>query len=262
MFGFGYAMVPMYRAICSALGINVLSLSSAKSLAAPRGAADGNGQVDTSRSITVEFDANAAALGLQAGGPPCRRPSGRTGHGDVRVQERANRPMVAQAIPNYTPHQAMHALQQAGLLLLQQCAAAWREQAVAGGVRHRPQAAADDVKTITLSYTFFGVPGKSAAKRRRSSLRGPQGHGDRTCARPFSARCLPGRPSRRWPGRSSVSAEGPITPVTCKAQPRACRDRRPHWRGFVCRDAGAAGAVGHRQWRGGCLRQLTRIENR
>ena len=27
MFGFGYALVPMYKAICNALGINVLSLS-------------------------------------------------------------------------------------------------------------------------------------------------------------------------------------------------------------------------------------------
>ena len=27
MFGFGYALVPMYRAICEALGINVLTLS-------------------------------------------------------------------------------------------------------------------------------------------------------------------------------------------------------------------------------------------
>jgi cytochrome c oxidase assembly protein subunit 11 len=27
MFGFGYALVPLYKAICEALGINVLSLS-------------------------------------------------------------------------------------------------------------------------------------------------------------------------------------------------------------------------------------------
>ena len=27
MFGFGYALVPMYRAICEALGVNVLSLA-------------------------------------------------------------------------------------------------------------------------------------------------------------------------------------------------------------------------------------------
>ena len=30
MFGFGYALVPMYRAICEALGINVLSLDEKK----------------------------------------------------------------------------------------------------------------------------------------------------------------------------------------------------------------------------------------
>ena len=30
MFGFGYALVPMYRAICDALGINVLSLTEQK----------------------------------------------------------------------------------------------------------------------------------------------------------------------------------------------------------------------------------------
>ena len=27
MFGFGYALVPMYKSICEALGINVLTLS-------------------------------------------------------------------------------------------------------------------------------------------------------------------------------------------------------------------------------------------
>jgi cytochrome c oxidase assembly protein subunit 11 len=27
MFGFGYALVPLYRAICDALGINVLSIA-------------------------------------------------------------------------------------------------------------------------------------------------------------------------------------------------------------------------------------------
>src|SRR3990167_1554344 len=52
MFGFGYALVPMYRAICEALGINVLSLAERKELAK-------NTQVDMSRTITVEFDANS-----------------------------------------------------------------------------------------------------------------------------------------------------------------------------------------------------------
>src|SRR5438093_10886935 len=58
MFGFGYALVPMYRSICAALGINVLSLSEQQvpgSSAKP----SRNTQVDLSRTVTVEFDANA-----------------------------------------------------------------------------------------------------------------------------------------------------------------------------------------------------------
>ena len=60
MFGFGYALVPLYRAICDALGINVLSVSEVQTSAfgSQRGAVP-NTQVDRSRTITVEFDANA-----------------------------------------------------------------------------------------------------------------------------------------------------------------------------------------------------------
>ena len=65
MFAFGYALVPVYRAICSALGINVLSVSERLSAGAPGKAsatASGNTQVDLSRTITVEFDANARGV--------------------------------------------------------------------------------------------------------------------------------------------------------------------------------------------------------
>ena len=62
MFGFGYALVPLYKAICDITGINVLSISETQ---VPGNAKAGkaaevlrNSQVDTSRTITVEFDAN------------------------------------------------------------------------------------------------------------------------------------------------------------------------------------------------------------
>ena len=61
MFGFGYALVPMYRAICEALGINVLSLSEQRASAGLWGnyhRKSTNTQVDTTRTVTVEFDAN------------------------------------------------------------------------------------------------------------------------------------------------------------------------------------------------------------
>ena len=59
MFGFGYAMVPFYKAICNALGINVLSLAERQTALADKGIDNGNGQIDYSREITVEFDTNA-----------------------------------------------------------------------------------------------------------------------------------------------------------------------------------------------------------
>jgi cytochrome c oxidase assembly protein subunit 11 len=91
MFGFGYALVPMYRAICDALGINVLSCpSSAWRRAGRRKSSRPTRRSTPARTITVEFDANARgpwdfkpARALAAGA------SGRTGHRDVRVPQRA-----------------------------------------------------------------------------------------------------------------------------------------------------------------------------
>src|SRR3990167_2286522 len=58
MFAFGYALVPIYNAICEATGINILSLSDRQIPGATSKAA-ANTQVDTSRTITVEFDVNS-----------------------------------------------------------------------------------------------------------------------------------------------------------------------------------------------------------
>ena len=59
MFGFGYALVPMYKAICEALGINVLSVRERQVAGLRERSRPANTQVDRSRTITVEFDANA-----------------------------------------------------------------------------------------------------------------------------------------------------------------------------------------------------------
>jgi cytochrome c oxidase assembly protein subunit 11 len=57
MFGFGYALVPIYRTICEALGVNVLARAEVQSGEAV--GAVGNSQVDLSRTVTIEFDANS-----------------------------------------------------------------------------------------------------------------------------------------------------------------------------------------------------------
>ena len=109
MFGFGYALVPMYKAICELTGINILALgekelpgSGNARLAKPQ-----NTQVDTTRWVTVEFDANAR-------GPWYFKPmqsSVQVHPGELTTvmyefQNVQNRVMSAQAIPSYAPREA------------------------------------------------------------------------------------------------------------------------------------------------------------
>jgi cytochrome c oxidase assembly protein subunit 11 len=160
MFGFGYALVPLYRAICTALGINVLSLSERETSGVSR-APGGNTQVDLSRTITVEFDANAR-------GPWEFKPAQRSL--DVHPGQMAtvmyefrnvqNRTMAAQAIPSYAPMQAMAHFNKL------ECFCFNEYTLKPGEARQWPVVFVidpklpKDVRTITLSYTFFEVGGK------------------------------------------------------------------------------------------------------
>jgi cytochrome c oxidase assembly protein subunit 11 len=161
MFGFGYALVPLYRAICDALGINVLSTSELRTAAFGRESAAPNTQVDRSRTITVEFDANAR-------GPWDFKPAQRSievhpGELATVMYEFRNvqdRTMAAQAIPSYAPKQASPHFNKLECFC-------FNEYTLAPGESRRWPVAfvidprlPKDVRTITLSYTFFEVRGK------------------------------------------------------------------------------------------------------
>ena len=165
MFGFGYALVPMYRAICDALGINVLSLNEQRAeqgWGARRKAADSaNTQIDTSRTITVEFDANAR--GPWDFKPAVRSMQVHPGQLATVMYEFRNaqgRTMAAQAIPSYAPRQA------APLFNKLECFCFNEYMLAPGEARSWPVVFVldpklpRDVTTITLSYTFFEVGGK------------------------------------------------------------------------------------------------------
>lgn len=167
MFGFGYALVPLYRTICEALGINVLSLAEQRVASGSWTGAKGkavNTQVDTSRMVTVEFDANVR-------GPWDFKPAQRSVQvhpGQLMTVEYEftniqNRTMAAQAIPSYAPrHSASHFNK-----LECFCFNEWT--LAPGETRKWPVAFVidpklpKDVTTITLSYTFFEVGGKVPA---------------------------------------------------------------------------------------------------
>ena len=168
MFAFGYALVPLYRAICEMNGINILSLSE---LRVPGGASGGkdvkvpvNTQVDTSRTITVEFDANVR--GLWDFKPAQRSMQVHPGELNTvmyEFQNVQNRRMAAQAIPSYAPQQA------APYFNKLECFCFNQYTLDAGEKKQWPVAfiidpkISKDVKTITLSYTFFEVGGRTPA---------------------------------------------------------------------------------------------------
>jgi len=164
MFGFGYALVPMYRSICEALGINVLSLSE-KAVPGNSTATPANTQIDRSRTITVEFDANAR-------GPWDFKPAKR--YLDVHPGELTtvmyefrniqNRTMSAQAIPSYAPKQATPYFNKLECFCFNEYTLKPEESRQWPVVFVIDPKLPKDVKTITLSYTFFEVAGKTAAK--------------------------------------------------------------------------------------------------
>ena len=160
MFGFGYALVPLYLAICEATGINILALGE-KELAGSGNArltAPQNSQVDLSRTITVEFDANAR-------GPWQFKPmqnSIQVHPGEMATvmyefQNVQDRIMSAQAIPSYAPHQAAAHFNKVECFCFNQYTLAPGEKKQWPVVFVIDKKLSKDVNTITLSYTFFEV---------------------------------------------------------------------------------------------------------
>jgi cytochrome c oxidase assembly protein subunit 11 len=160
MFGFGYALVPLYRAICEALGVNVLSLSE-RDAGGGRAALPANTQVDASRTITVEFDANAR--GPWEFKPALRSLEVHPGELATVMYEFRNvqsRTMAAQAIPSYAPQQAMAHFNKLECFCFNEYTLKPGESKQWPVVFYVDSKLPRDVKTITLSYTFFEVGGK------------------------------------------------------------------------------------------------------
>lgn len=161
MFGFGYALVPMYKQICEALGINVLTLSEGR----VAGKEKPNTQLDPTRTVTVEFDANAR-------GPWQFKPArnslqvhpGEMATVEYEFRNVQNRTMVAQAIPSYAPMQAGPHFNKVECF----CFSEWTLKP--GESKRWPvtfvidNKLPKDVTTITLSYTFFEVGGRVPAE--------------------------------------------------------------------------------------------------
>ena len=153
MFGFGYAMVPFYDQICQALGINSL---------VARDEAPANTQVNTARTVTIEFDANAHNL-------PWRfKPlvsqvkvhPGQLTTVEYEIVNLRGAAVTGQAVPSYGPQRAGEYFQKV------ECFCFTQQTLAAGETRRMPVVFVvdpklpKDVSSVAVSYTFFEVAGR------------------------------------------------------------------------------------------------------
>lgn len=166
MFGFGYALIPIYKQICELTGINIVTLKDTdiKQVA--------NSQIDMTREVTVELDANTQ-------GPWRFRPTvssikvhpGEMAQVVYEVVNKQSYKMDAQAIPSYAPQQA------AAFFKKMECFCFKQQTLGANEARQMPvtfyidPALPKDVKTITLSYTFFEVGSRVQAGKARDGAK-------------------------------------------------------------------------------------------
>ncbi|MGH8642116.1 MAG: cytochrome c oxidase assembly protein [Burkholderiales bacterium] len=153
MFGFGFALVPFYRALCDALGLNSVVKADVAA----------NTQVDTGRTLTIEFDTNLRSnlpWTFTAVEKSVRIHPGALTQVTFEVRNSSDRPVTGQAIPSFGP-------QLAGRYFKKLDCFCFTQQTLAPGeVRRMPvafviePALPQDVSTVTLSYTFFEVEGK------------------------------------------------------------------------------------------------------
>ena len=153
MFGFGYALVPLYKKICEVTGVNEVERANTLPV---------NTQVDSGRMVTLELDAN-----VRSDLPWKFRPlqsSVKVHPGQLvqvmyEVRNTSDRPITGQAIPSYGPQIAGQFFRK------QECFCFAKQTFAPGEVRQMPvvfvieAGLPKDVTTITLSYTFFNVEG-------------------------------------------------------------------------------------------------------
>ena len=153
MFGFGFALVPLYDVICDITGLNgqddaLLTSASAST------------SVDLSRTVTIEFVTSVNAAGDWAFAPETQRISLHPGESH-RVMFHAENPkaqaVVAQAVPSVSPWRAAKYLRKTECFCFSQQSFDASEAKEMPVIFTVDPELPDDVDTLTLSYTLFDV---------------------------------------------------------------------------------------------------------
>lgn len=155
MFGFGYALVPIYNIMCEITGINgkTGTISSAEA---------GNLAVDSSRVVTVEFDTNINGelpWGFRPAVNMVRVQPGEIADVLFIVENKTDREITGQAIPSVAPQQASLHFKKTECFCFTQQTLAPRERREMLVRFVVDSDLPGSISTMTLSYTFFQAPG-------------------------------------------------------------------------------------------------------
>ena len=152
MFGFGFAMVPLYDVICELTGLNGRSNSIVTQ------ATNVGSQVDTQRTVTVEFVTTVNEGATWEFRPVLRRVQVHPGEMkavEFIARNTSQQAVIGQAVPSVSPFAAARYLQKTECFCFeQQPFAAEEERTLPLRFVIDPQLPAH-VETVTLAYTFF-----------------------------------------------------------------------------------------------------------
>jgi cytochrome c oxidase assembly protein subunit 11 len=159
MFGFGFALVPLYDVFCDITGINGKT--------GEQYVSDAPIQIDTSREIKVEFLANLNADMPWEFEPLTRSVRVHPGEAsriEYVARNKTDKDIVGQAVPSVSPGQAAAHFQKTECFCFTEQVLKAGEEKIMPVVFMIDPSIDEDVHEVTLSYTFFIKPGSEDAK--------------------------------------------------------------------------------------------------
>lgn len=152
MFGFGYALVPLYNVLCQTLGFNGKTSGMVST--------DTVSSVDNTRTITVQFLATKNA-NLPWKFYPYRTTvevhPGQNTHIAYFAKNDSDHTMTVQAIPSVAPGPAAKYLKKTECFCFAQQTLASHDTMDMPLIFHLDRDLPKDIHTVTLSYTLFDV---------------------------------------------------------------------------------------------------------
>jgi cytochrome c oxidase assembly protein subunit 11 len=167
MFGFGFALIPLYNVLCEITGLNGRTTAKQSTEAAQYA-------VDDSRQVMVEFVAvvnGTTGWAFQPQVARMRVHPGKSYRTTFYAHNRQDNARVAQAVPSVAPSQAARHFYKT------ECFCFTRQEFTSGEARQMPVVFMLDpeiprsVTTVTLSYSFYELP---VAADAQDVDRGPQ----------------------------------------------------------------------------------------